>query len=102
MPLGDTERESVLIKIVTDRDLPAKGVSAPLQRKPVQIIGVRLDQDRNLQSRKLDGVGNALFIAEVRQHDQNSIDSLPMLVKERGAFLGILPGLDAAEFRRIG
>ena len=72
-----------------------------MQREPAQIIWIRLDQNWNLQSGKLDRVGNALFIAKVGQYHQDAVDLLSVLVKECSALLRILPGLDAAELRRL-
>ena len=65
VPFRDAERDAVLIKVIANGDFSAKGVTTPIQRKASQIIRVCLDQDRNVQSRKLNRVGDTLFIAEV-------------------------------------
>ena len=73
MSFRNAERDAVLIEIVANGDLPAKGITTPLQRKPGKIIWVCLDQDRNFQSGKLNRIRDALLIAEVGQHNENAV-----------------------------
>jgi hypothetical protein len=101
MPFCDAERNSVLVKVIAYGDFSAKGVPTSIQRKPSQIIRVSLDQNWNVQSGKLNRVGDALFIAEVGQNNKDAIDPFPVLIKERSTLFCILPSLHSAEFRRL-
>src|SRR6202043_3703101 len=76
VPFCDAERNSVLVKVIAYGDFSAKGVTTSIQRKPSQIVRVCLDQNWHRQSGKFDRIGDALFIAEVRQNNKNAINSL--------------------------
>ena len=45
-------------------------------------VGRRLDQHRNMESRKSQSIGDAAFFAKVGQCDDNSIDLFAMALEE--------------------
>jgi hypothetical protein len=91
----ERERDPGLAQIVAEGDLAAERVAAPRRIQALEIVGVRLDQDRQIQSGQADGLADALLAAEVRQDDQQPQQALPVLAEERGAALGVGVRLDA-------
>ena len=101
----DAERGVVLVEVVAHRDLAAERVPPPFQVELVQVVRERLHQNRDVQAGELDRLRDALFVAEVRQADQDAVDLAGVLVEQRAALFGVLPRLDRAErgiFRREG
>jgi hypothetical protein len=69
--------------------------------KLLEIVRIRLHQDGHIKRRKLQRVGHALLVAEVRQTDEDALDALPVTAEEIGTGLRMLPGLDGPELRRL-
>jgi hypothetical protein len=91
------ERDTVLSKIVADRDLAAERVATPLNVELIQIVRTRLHEDRNVQGRKSQDVGDGFLVAEVWQTDKHAVDPVTVLAKQFGTRLRMLPRLHRAE-----
>ena len=67
----------------------------------LQIVRVRLNEDRHVERRELEGVRHALLVTEVRKQTSTPSMRSRCRLKEVRAALGVLPGLDGAELRRL-
>ena len=99
--VGEREGIAVLAQVVADRDFAAEGIAPPLDRELIQVVRVRLHQDRHVEPGELDRVGHALLVAEVGQADQDAVDAAGVVAEEFSAALGVVPRLHAAELGRI-
>ncbi len=100
VPVGQRVGKTVLPQVVADRHLAAKCIAAAFDHELVQIVGIRLDQDRHVKPRQLYRIGHALFVTKVGETDEDAVDLVGVAAKEVGAALGIAPGFDAAQLRR--
>ena len=95
--LGERVGEAVLAQVAAGRDLAAEGVAAALQVEGGDVIGVGLQEDGHIEPGEAHRVGDALLVAEVGQHHEDTLDVLAVRVEELGAELRLAPRLDAAE-----
>ena len=95
------ERDAVLAQVVADGDLAAERVAPPRHVQLIEIVRIRLHEHRHVEPGELEGVGHALLVAEVRQTDEHAFDAIAVPAEQIGARLGVLPGLDGAELRRL-
>ena len=98
---GERKWVAVLPQHVADGNLAAEGIAAPCHVQTVQIVGKGLDQNRHPESGELQGIGHALFVAEIGQRDHDAVDAIALRAKQFGAARGVGPGLDRAEFRLL-
>src|ERR1017187_7558771 len=87
----------ILAQVIADRDLPAERIPPPLQSELVKVIGAGLHQDWTTQFTQSQSIGNALFVAKVRQADEHTVDSLFLLTQDVTTYHRILPGLDCTK-----
>jgi len=72
---------AILAQIIANRNLSAERIPAICHIEFIQIVRESLYQNRLPQAGQFDGVNNSLFIAEIGQTDQNSVDFIHMLFK---------------------
>ena len=94
---GQREGDAGLLEVVADGDLAAEGVAAAGDAEGVKVVGVGLNEDRDVQTGEFDRVGDAFFVAEVGEDDQNAVDLVAVAAKRSAHFAGIGVGFDAAE-----
>lgn len=85
----ERELRASLHKVVADGDLAAERIAAARGRELVQIVWIALDEDGHVQTGHLERVRDALFVAEIREADEDAVDLVAMLLEEGGAFPGI-------------
>ena len=100
--LGQRELDARLHQIVADRNLAAKRVAPPGDAQLVQVVRIGLNQHGHVEPGQFERVGHALFVAEIRQHDEHAVDFVAMPLEQLGALAGIGVRLDAAELRFVG
>ncbi len=99
---GESEGDVGLLEVVADGDFSAEGVAAASDAEGVEIVGVALDQDGDVEAGKFDSVGDAFFIAKVGEDDEDAVNDIAVGGEEVGTFAGIGVGFDAAEFGLFG
>lgn len=62
-----------------------------------RVVGVALDQHRDVEPRKLECIGDSFLVAEVGKHDQDAVDRVAVAAEQFGALLRVGVALDAAE-----
>ena len=94
---GEGELDAGLHQVVAHGNLAAIGIAPAGGGELGQIVGVALDEHRHIKLGQFERVGYALFVAEVRQADEDAVDFTGVPAEEFGAFAGVGMGLDAAE-----
>jgi len=102
MQRGQGIGDPVLRKVVADRHLSAETVAAKSDRHIRRHIRRRLDQHRNAQPRQTECVSNRALVPEVRQGDNNSVDTILILAEQLGAPHRVFIRLDGSVFALIG
>jgi hypothetical protein len=87
-----------LAEIVADGNLAAEGVAATDDVEAVEVVGVALHEDGDVEAGELQRVGHALLVAEVRQAHEDAGKAVAVLPEEVGALAGVAVRLDATEF----
>ncbi len=72
---------AVLAQVVADGNLAAEGVAPAVEAELIEIVGARLHQNRNMRLGQPDGVGDSLFIAKIRQADQDAFDAIAVFAQ---------------------
>ena len=73
---GQGKRDTILPQIVTNRHFAAESIAASLNAELRQVVRISLHQNWDTQSGEFDRVRDALFVAEIRQRDQNALDAV--------------------------
>jgi len=102
VPRGQGEGNSVLVEIVADGNLSAEGIAAIFEGHFFRIVAEGMDEDRDVEFGELDAVGDASFVTEVGECDDDTGDFIAIFGKEFCAFFGIVVGLDGSEFGLFG
>jgi hypothetical protein len=76
---GQRVFDSVLVEVVADRDLAAEGIPAVSDGQLILIIWIGLYQDRYIQPRPADGIGNCPLIAKVGKGDEHTVNFISVL-----------------------
>src|SRR3989304_9947746 len=94
--------DAVLPEVVASGDLPAKAVTPTSHEHLAGLIGIRVDQDRHVETRHADGICHSSLLTEIRQAYDDAVDLVGVFPKEVRAFASILQSFDGAEFGAIG
>ncbi len=98
MERGERVRNAVLLEVVARRHFSAKAVAAMRDGHLCRRVRSRLNQNRHVQPRKSQGVGNRALVAEIRKRNDDAVDLVARGFEQRGAALGFLVGFDSAVF----
>ena len=87
-----------LAEIVADGNFAAEGVAATDDVEAIEVVGITLDEDWNVEAGEFQRVGHAFLVAEVRQAHEHTGDAVAVFPKEFGALARVAVRLDATEF----
>ena len=90
---------AVLLEHIAHGKLPAKSIAPPSESgENSEIVRAGVDENRNVQTGETHGVGDSLFISEIRQRYEDSGNALAVQAKQVSTFNGIVPRLDRTHF----
>ena len=92
---GVGEGNSVLVKVVADRNLAAESVAAAIEVNLVVVIVVSLYKDGDAQIGFVDGVDDSDFETEVGKGDDDAVDVVSVFLELGGHLKAVFTGLDA-------
>jgi hypothetical protein len=95
------EAHAVLVEVVGDRDLAAKRVTPAVNVHLVDLVIAGLKQDRNVEPRLVDKLGDRNLVPEIRQADDQPVDRVALFAKMFCIEAGVLPRLHRAVLRRL-
>ena len=95
------EAHSVLVEVVGDREFAAKRVTPAVDVDLVDLVIAGLKQDRDVQPRFIDKLGDRDLVAEIRQANDQPVNRLTLLAKMPCIKAPVLPRLHGPVLRRI-
>jgi hypothetical protein len=91
--------DAVLPEVVARRHLPAEAVASVSDGHGVRHVLERMHEDRHVELRPAERVGDGAFVSEVWERDQYAVDSVAMILEVIRAESGFLQALDRAVVR---
>ena len=91
-----------MIEVIAYGQLAAKGVPSSMHTHRVQLVIAGLDQDRDIEFGQIKGLYNAQFIPEIRQDHNDTVNLIPMGLKQGSTFLRVGIGFDGSVIGGIG
>ena len=95
------EAHSILVEVVSDRELAAKRITPAVDVHLVDLVIAGLKEDRNVQPRFIDKLGDRDLIAEIGQANDQPVDRLTFVAKMPCIAARVLARLHCAVLRRI-
>ena len=83
-------RNAVLAQIVAGGHLSAKAIATEGNRHLLCIIWRRLNQHRDAQIGKAQGISNGALFTEIRQRDNDAVNAIAVLLEEIRAAMRVL------------
>ena len=96
---GQSEWNTILAQVIAQRDFAAETVAASRQPHLIEIIFLRLNQNRNIQTRETQRLCHRFFIAKIWQQHDDTVDLVAMSTEQFCTSFGILAGFHTAELR---
>ena len=95
------EAHAVLVEVVGDREFAAKRVTPAVDVDLVDLVIAGLKQDRDVQPRFIDKLGDRDLVAEIRQANDQPVNRLTLLAKMPCIKAPVLARLHCPVLRRI-
>ncbi len=72
------EFNPALFQVIADGYFSAESVTSPDDIHGGKVIGICLNQDRNIQFGKFEGFCNSFFVPKIWQHNQHANNLIPV------------------------